>query len=67
MLHRESLSLFSKTHKSHRIKLCGQNVEFFNVKTLKDILEGFQTGSGLGSLNVGVDRANIAATPADSA
>jgi len=31
-----------------------QNVEFFNVKTLKDILEVFQTESALGTLSVGV-------------
>jgi hypothetical protein len=39
-------------HKIHRIKLCGQNVEFLNVKTLKDILEGFQTENDLGTPSV---------------
>ena len=34
MLHREIIAVFSHIHTKHISKLCGQNVELLNVKTL---------------------------------
>jgi len=38
MLYREIIAVCSEIHAKHKNTLCGQNVEFFNVKLLVNIV-----------------------------